>query len=70
MTLSEPRAKTAPHGGGAREMEDHGLPRGGRFNMFKLQGRNMLCHSNKLQSGWRTTLGAHLRRSYADLGLL
>jgi hypothetical protein len=24
--------------------------------MFKLQGRNRLCHSNKLQSGWRTTL--------------
>ena len=37
-------------------MEDHGLPRGGRFKMSKLQGRNMLCHSNKLQSGWRTTL--------------
>ena len=34
--LAELRAKTAPHGGAAREMKDHGLPRGGQFEMSKL----------------------------------
>ena len=33
----EPGAQTAPHGGSAREMEDHRLPQGGRFEMSKLQ---------------------------------
>ena len=35
--VAEPAASTAPHGGAAREMEDHRVPWGGRFEMSELQ---------------------------------